>query len=97
MPSFKIIELSVLEEKIFKEFYHIWAWRPSWSCDLDHEYKLLFFLSQGGSAENLFLIDRAVLAEKLFENDGHIHVYSPGAGADNPHGSIFSLTVLFSQ
>ena len=27
---------SVLEEKIFKGFYHIWAWRPSWSTDLDH-------------------------------------------------------------
>ena len=22
-------------EKIFKGFYHIWAWRPSWSCDQD--------------------------------------------------------------
>ena len=27
-------------EKIFEGFYHIWAWRPSWSCDLDHLYKL---------------------------------------------------------
>ena len=26
----------VLEEKIFKGFYHIWAWRPSWSMDRDH-------------------------------------------------------------
>ena len=26
--------------------------------------------------------------EKLFENGDHIHVYSPGAGADNPLGSI---------
>ena len=25
-----------------KGFYHIWLWRPSWSCDLDHLYKLLF-------------------------------------------------------
>ena len=25
-----------LEEKRFlKGFYHIWAWRPSWSCDPD--------------------------------------------------------------
>ena len=24
-----------------------------------------------------------------FENNGHIHVYSPGAGADNPLGSKF--------
>ena len=23
-------------------FYHIWEWRPSWSCDLDHLYKLSF-------------------------------------------------------
>ena len=42
MPSFKIIGLLVLEKKIFKGFYHIWAWRPSWSCDLDHLYKLSF-------------------------------------------------------
>ena len=33
MPSFKIIGLLVLEKKIFKGFYHIWAWRPSLSCD----------------------------------------------------------------
>ena len=38
----KIIGLLVLEKKIFKGFYHIWAWRPSWSCDLDHLYKLSF-------------------------------------------------------
>ena len=25
-------------EDIFKGFYHIWAWRPSWSCDLDYLY-----------------------------------------------------------
>ena len=23
-------------------FYHIWAWRPSWSCDLDFAIKHLF-------------------------------------------------------
>ena len=33
-------------EKIFKGFYHIWSWRPSWSCDLDHLYKLSFFLAK---------------------------------------------------
>ena len=42
MPSFKITGLPVLEKKIFRSFYHIWAWRPSWSCDLDHLYKLSF-------------------------------------------------------
>ena len=36
MPSFKIIGILVQEKKIVKGVYHIWAWRPSWSCDLDH-------------------------------------------------------------
>ena len=26
------------EKKIFKGFYYILVWRPSWSCDLDHLY-----------------------------------------------------------
>ena len=29
-------------EEGFKDFYHIWAWRPSWSSELDHLYKLVF-------------------------------------------------------
>ena len=35
------------EEEVFlKVFYHIWAWRPSWSCDLDYLYKRLFPLAK---------------------------------------------------
>ena len=30
------------EEDFLKVFTNIWAWRPSWSCDLDHLYILLF-------------------------------------------------------
>ena len=37
---------SVLEKKIFKGFYHIWAWRPSWSTNRDHFSNLLFPLSK---------------------------------------------------
>ena len=40
--NFKIIGLPVLEKKIFKSCYHILAWRSSWSCDLNHLYKLWF-------------------------------------------------------
>ena len=58
----------VQEKKIFKGFYHIWAWRPSWSCDLDHLYKYFVPPSQGGSTENLALIGQAVSEEKMFEN-----------------------------
>ena len=32
----------VLEKKILKGFYYIWAWRPSWSCDTDASNKLSF-------------------------------------------------------
>ena len=26
------------DEDFFIGFYHIWVWRPSWSCDLYHLY-----------------------------------------------------------
>ena len=38
MPSFVEIGQPVPEEKIFEGFYQIWAWQPSWSCDLDYLY-----------------------------------------------------------
>ena len=38
MLSFVEIGAPVLEKKIFEGFYHIWALRPSWSCDLDLLY-----------------------------------------------------------
>ena len=41
IQSFVEIGPLVPEEKIFKGFYHKWAWRPAWLCDLDHLYKLL--------------------------------------------------------
>ena len=40
MPSFKIPGFWVLEKKICKGFYQLWAWWPSWSCDLDYLYIL---------------------------------------------------------
>ena len=36
MQRFSPKASSVLEKKIFKGFYHIWAWRPSWSMDRNH-------------------------------------------------------------
>ena len=38
MPSFVEICSPVLAKKIFKGFYLIWAWRSSWSYDLDYLY-----------------------------------------------------------
>ena len=50
-----------------KGFYHIWAWQPSWSCDLDHLYKLSFPLPKDAPQKNLALIGQAVSEEKTFE------------------------------
>ena len=50
-----------------KGFYHIWAWRPSWSCNLDHLYKLSFPLPKDALQKNLALIGQAVSEEKTFE------------------------------
>ena len=73
-----------------EDFYHIWVWRPSWSCDLDCLYKLSFSIPKEAPHEIWLLIGRAVLEKKILENGGHVHLYNPGAGADNPLVSFFS-------
>ena len=60
----QIIGFLVLEKKIFKGFYHIWAWRPSWSCDLDHLYKLSFHLPKEAPHKIWLLIGQEVSEER---------------------------------
>ena len=31
----KAITQLIPEKKIFQNFYHTWAWRPRWRCDLN--------------------------------------------------------------
>ena len=52
------------EGRFLKSFYHIWAWRPSWSCDLDAANKLSFPLPKEASHK---IGGQAVLEKKLFE------------------------------
>ena len=52
--------------EILKVFYHVWAWRPSWSCDSDVANKLSSPLPDGGSTINLALIGQVVM--EIFEN-----------------------------
>ena len=56
------------------------------ACDLGHLYKLSFPFPKEASHEILALIGHGFFEKKSFENIGHIHVYNPGAGADNPLG-----------
>ena len=46
-------------------YYHIWAWRPSWSCDLNFVIKLLSPLPWMRRIK-IQVIDQAV-SEKIFE------------------------------
>ena len=55
------------EEIFVGFFYHIWAWRPSWSCDPYAANKLSFPLPKGLHIK-FALIGLVVLEEKLFEN-----------------------------
>ena len=57
----------VLEKKIFKGFYHIWAWQPSWSMSRDHFCDLSFPPTSGGSTLNLSNIGPEASEEKSFE------------------------------
>ena len=66
MPNFVEIGPTVPEKNIFDWFYHIWAWRPSWSCDPDAANKLSFPLPKGVHIK-FGLIGQAVSEEKMFE------------------------------
>ena len=55
--------------RFFKGFYHIWAWRPSWSCDQEHLNKLSFPHPKESPYEiYLSSIGLVVSEEKMFEN-----------------------------
>ena len=84
MPSLKIIGLLVLK-KIFKMFVI-----SSHGGHLGYVTMTIY-----ANFHSLFLrmlhikfdlIGQAVLDKKIFQVYGHIHVYSPGARADNPLG-----------
>ena len=53
--------------RFLSSFNHIWAWRPSWSCDLDFPIKLSSPLSMD-APHKILLIGRAVSEKKIFEN-----------------------------
>ena len=53
-----------------KGFYHIWAWRPSWSCDLDHLYKLSFPLAKEAAHKILLRL------AKWFQRRRHLKLWT---------------------
>ena len=49
------------------------------------------------STGSFALIGQAISEKNTFENNGYIHVYSPGAGQTTPWSICFLITQLFSQ
>ena len=45
--------------KGFSRFYHIWAWRPSWSCDQHHVIRFHFLVPESFH-KNLVQIGKVV-------------------------------------
>ena len=68
IPRFKVIGLLVPEKKIFLGFYHIWAWRPAWSCDQDHLSKRLFPHPIEATYENWLWLAQWCLRRRCLKN-----------------------------
>ena len=66
IPSFVEIGLLVPEKKILKGFYHISAWRSSWSCDPDAVNKVSFPYPWRIHIK-FAIIGQVVSEEKIFE------------------------------
>ena len=93
-PSFAKIGLLVLE-KIFEGYYHIWAWRPSWSCDQHH-----FFISLYLKAFIQNLVQNGtVVSEKIRLYFLYVHDLGPRSRNDldlqYSHTFIESFSCLY--
>ena len=66
----KFHDHSSVEKMIFEGFYHIWAWWPTWSCDLDHLYIISFSFTRRLYIKFDLIV--TVLEKKIFENGGHM-------------------------
>ena len=92
IPSFMKISPPVLE-KIFEGFYHIWAWRPSWSCDEDHVNKLFISLYMKAFIQNLVQNGKVVSKKIWFE---FLYVHDIGPRSRNDLNLQYSHTFMKS-
>ena len=75
IPTFNVIGLSDPERMIF---YHIWAWRPYWSCYMDHFNNISFPYPMEAPHENWLQSAQWFPEEKkMFENvDIHTYIHT---------------------
>ena len=104
IPSFMKIGQLVLEKKNFEGFYHIWAWRPSWSCDQDHVNNFHFLVPESFHTKftpewpNL-VQNGTVISEKIWFEFLYVHDLGPRSRNDldlqYSHTLIKSISCLY--
>ena len=56
-----------IQRRFLKGFYHIWGWRPSWSCDLHHVIRFSFPFDLKACIQNFVQIGTVVSEKIQFE------------------------------
>ena len=77
---------------ILKGFYHISAWWPSWSCDLDyllHVNSLFLYMIN----IDLALIGKAV-SKKMYEYYANVYAYCHGVGQTSFGSFVRTINIL---
>ena len=80
-------------EEDFDRFYHIWAWRPSWSCDQHHVIRFSFPCTLKLSYKNLVQIGKVVPEKVWFE---FLYVHDHGPRSRNDLDLQYSHTFIYS-
>ena len=97
IPSFVEIGPLVTEKKNFEEFYHIWAWQPSWSCDQHHVIRYCLSLYLKAFIQSLVQIG-TVVSEKIQFEFLYVHYLEPRSRNDldlqYSHIFIYSIRCL---
>ena len=76
-----------------KGFYHIWAWRPSWSCDQHHFHQI--FISLYLKAFIKFFVQIGTVASEKIQFE-FLYVHNLGPRSRNDLDLQYSLTFINS-
>ena len=78
-------------EDDFKGFNHIYAWPPSWSCDLYHFYKLSFPLPKKAQHEIWHWLAKRFQRRRLKIMVIYMYNIDPGQGQTTPWGQFLFI------
>ena len=79
----------IWRRRFLKGFYHIWAWQPSWSCELDNLY-IQYIPYSIDASHKIWLWIAKRFQRRSWLNIMVIYMYiAPGWGQMSPWGPIF--------